>query len=190
MTVKVLPAAGAWERADMHDYHPWVFGLLAEVDHKAELGHVAQAQLARQALASRAAGPAKVSARRERSYLQHFIGGFNRYRNHLLHTVVTGVARAGHYRPRGARGSSACVADPRLGTSGRSAWRFSSSSAPSERVGARTGRDHRAGRGGEPDPDPAALRAWHPRHAPRIQRRHRYERAEHAVADLAEDEAA
>ncbi len=63
----------------MHDYHPWVFGLLAETDHTGELGHVAKAQLTRQALTGRAVRPSTVSGRRERMHLQYLFGGVTGY---------------------------------------------------------------------------------------------------------------
>ena len=88
----------------MRDYDPWVSELLADAVHKAELRHVAAAQLARQALAGRAARPSKLSARRARGYLQHLVSGFTGYWRPVFRRRVTkapepsGAGLAGHQR--------------------------------------------------------------------------------------------
>ena len=73
----------------MRDYDPWVFTLMAEADHKEALRHVARAQLAHQALSSRAARPSEVSARRWESRLQRVVSGFSGYSRLLFRRLVT-----------------------------------------------------------------------------------------------------
>ena len=73
----------------MRDYDPWVFTLMAEADHKETLLHVARAQLAHQALSSRAARPSEVSARRWESQLRRLVGGLSGYSRLLVRRLVT-----------------------------------------------------------------------------------------------------
>ena len=69
----------------MRDYDPWVFGLLAEADHADALQHVARAQLARQAMASRAAQPSTAGAYRQARSLVHLVNGISAYSRLLFH---------------------------------------------------------------------------------------------------------
>jgi hypothetical protein len=74
----------------MYDYHPWVSGLLAEAGHKAELRHLAKAQLARQAMTARATSPSKRSAHRVGRYFRHTFSGFaSRWRLLFRRRVTT-----------------------------------------------------------------------------------------------------
>ena len=69
----------------MRDYDPWVFGLMAAADHKEALRDVAQAQLARQAMASRVTPPSTVGAHREGRYVQHLLSSFTAYARLLFY---------------------------------------------------------------------------------------------------------
>ena len=69
----------------MRDYDPWVFGLLAEADHKDVLQQVARAQLARQALASRAAPAPTAGGHRQARSFVHLVSGFSAHVRPLFH---------------------------------------------------------------------------------------------------------